>query len=77
MRITRHSVFDVSRETLAMKQSREVTVDFDHLIRETPHALLVRIDGTDIWLPKACTWLDNDEKTITIPESLAIQKDLI
>ena len=60
-----------------MKQTRDVDIIYEHLIRETDHALLVRIDGVDVWLPKSCTWIDADEKTLTIPEALAVQKELI
>lgn len=59
-----------------MNQTPDVTVKYDHLIRETDRALLIRIDGADVWLPKACTWVDADKKTITIPESLAAEKEL-
>ena len=60
-----------------MNQTPDVTIRYDHLVRETDRALLMRIDGVDVWLPKVCTWLDADEKVLTIPESLAVEKELV
>ena len=44
--------------------------------RETERAFLI-FDGTkEIWFPKACTE-DNGDGTFTVPEWLAIEKEIV
>ena len=59
-----------------MSNTDDVTIDFDELKHETDSAVLVEIDGEDIWIPKSqiTTMSDFD---LDIPEWLAIEKGLI
>lgn len=48
------------------------------LIRETPAARLFDF-GTDdpVWLPKSAHEWDDTDNTVTLPERLAIQKEIV
>jgi len=55
-----------------------VTIDFDELVHQTDDAYKLAIDDRFVWLPKSvCQDLDEDDGTVEIPESMAIEKDLI
>lgn len=57
---------------------RMAQVDFDALVHETENAWLVRIDKTEVWLPKSqCEDFDEEEGTVEVPEWLATEKGLL
>lgn len=49
------------------------------LVRETEKAWLVRgLDsGREAWIPKSQAELDLEEDVLTLPEALAIEKELV
>lgn len=53
-------------------------VDIACLIeKETEKAYLIDDGVNQAWVPKSMVEYDNDEKVMTMPESLAIEKELI
>ena len=40
-------------------------------------AILFIIDGRDVWLARSLIEVDKDNKTITMPEWVAIEKELV
>jgi len=56
----------------------EVTYDAEVEESETDRAKLFYIDGSKVWIPKSqIIDEDSDESTVTIPEWLAIEKELV
>lgn len=55
-----------------------VTIDFDEVVHETDEAVKLRIGETVVWLPKAvCRDLDEQDGTVEVYESVAIDKGLV
>lgn len=55
-----------------------VTVDFDELVYQTDDAYKLRIDGDEVWLPKACCRdLDEEDGTVEVIEKMAVDKGLV
>lgn len=65
-----------------MVKRRETTekqlVDFDveRWLTSTPSAWLLQIDGKRVWLPKSQCEFYEDEGVVTMPDWLAIEKEL-
>lgn len=60
--------------------SEDVEIGFDLLARQTPKALLIVVDGDEVWLPKsqvADIKDDPDGGAVWIPRWLAAEKDLL
>lgn len=55
----------------------DVEYDFVKLDDPAKKAILFRIDGKDVWLPRAHIEVDAEEKVVTMPEWLAIERDLV
>jgi hypothetical protein len=54
-----------------------IDVDVDGIVTETEKAICVRHDRKMIWLPKSQVEYDANENVVTLPEWLAIEKELI
>lgn len=61
-----------SRESLA-----DVEYDFVKLDDPAKKAILFRIEGKDVWLPRSQIEVDEDQKMVTMPEWLATEKELV
>ena len=55
----------------------EVTIDYDELEEEGDLYWLVLIDDSKVYFPKLECEIDEDDKEITCPEWLAIEKGLV
>ena len=65
---------------MSTRDSEYVEIVYDEEVRETVHARLLRIDGRDVWLPKSQiddVATDGENGTVSIPEWLAIEKELV
>ena len=62
---------------MATGRSDLVDIDFDRVVHRTAAAVLLEIDGEDVWLPLSAVEIDEDNKTVTMPERLANEKGLI
>lgn len=60
-----------------MSKPELVDLEVDILKYETPRAYLLIIDGKEVWLPKSQVAYSDDDKKITLPEWLAIEKELV
>jgi hypothetical protein len=64
-----------------MSTSEPVEISFEELVRETPAAFLLKMEegifGEKVWFPKSQCTLDEETKTIEVPEWLAIEKGLV
>ena len=62
-----------------MKDRGEVKIDYDEIIRDDDRyaAILFAIDGAEIWLPRSQIDVDEDNQTVTLPEWLAIERELV
>lgn len=58
-------------------QVRLVDLNVDRWVTSTPRAWLVIIDGKRIFCPKSICEFDEDEGIVTMPEWLAIEKELV
>ena len=54
----------------------QVDIEFDDVVHETEKAYLISVDGNEIWIPKSQI-IEMDDSTMTIPEWLAEENDLI
>jgi hypothetical protein len=54
-----------------------VDLEYDEIKHETEKAYLFVIDGKDVWLPKSVVQINETDKEVTLPESLAIDKELV
>lgn len=50
---------------------------YDGIVRETEKAYLINFDGKKVWLPKSMIEVDIDTMTVTMPENLAIEKEIV
>jgi len=59
------------------RQYLEFTVDADGLLHQTPSAVILKIGGEEVWIPKSQIE-DHDDgyESIIIPEWLAIEKGI-
>jgi len=57
-------------------RSNVIDIHYDELLHETYNAWLLEIWDEEIWFPKSQCDLDEENKTITIPEWLAEKKGL-
>jgi hypothetical protein len=53
------------------------SIEFDSKVRETERAVLLDIDGEEIWFPKSQIDMRDWSNIAEIPEWLAIEKGLI
>lgn len=60
-----------------MGGERIVDVEVDGSVRETEKAICVRLGKATIWLPKSQVEYDPKENVVTLPEWLAIEKELV
>ena len=64
-----------------MGNKAPVVIPFDDIIRQTPEATLFDTGDEEVWLPKSQILevddSDPERKTVTIPEWLAIDKELV
>lgn len=58
------------------KESKLTDIEI-HVRHETDKAYLVYDGKKTVWLPKSQVQLSDDKKTITMPEWLAIDKELV
>lgn len=56
---------------------RLCALEYQQVVHETDKAVLLLIDGKKVWLPLSAVELDRDDKTVTLPEALAFEKELI
>lgn len=59
-----------------MRSEKLVDLEIDRIKHRTEKAILITKDGKDVWLPKSQIEI-NDDDTITLPEWLAIEKELV
>jgi hypothetical protein len=52
-------------------------VEYDEIVHETEKAFLFNIGGKEVWLPKSVIEVDKDSKTITLPERMATDKEIV
>ncbi len=52
-------------------------LEYDRVVHETEKAVLLSIDGKEVWLPRSVIELDTDSKVVTLPEQMALNKELI
>jgi hypothetical protein len=61
-----------------MFQKRDRLIDLEaKLIHETDKAWLLGINGEEVWLPKSLVEYDVQDKVVTLPERVAMDKGLI
>lgn len=60
-----------------MKSSKLVDIEFDKIEYETDKAWLFVFGGKKVWLPKSITDIDYDSNTVTLPEFMAIEKEIV
>lgn len=60
-----------------MKNQHIVELEVDDWIAETDKAYLVVINGVKVWLPKSQCEFDENDAIMSMPESLAIDRELI
>jgi len=53
-----------------------IEFEIETILRETDLALLLIIDGLELWLPKSQIEMA-DEETVSIPKWLALEKGLV
>lgn len=60
-------------------RSNLVDVDFSIIKIDDPKykGVLFRIDGKEVWLPRSLIEIDQADKTVAMPEWLAMEKGLI
>lgn len=58
-------------------QTRVVDLNVDRWLTETPRSWLLLIGGKRIFCPKSNCEFDQDEGIVTMPEWLAIEKELV
>lgn len=56
---------------------RLADVAFEEIKYETEKAILFVIDGREIWLPKSLCEVDRHDKVVSLPENLAIEKEIV
>jgi len=52
-------------------------IEYDSIVHETEKAVQFSIGGKKVWLPKSVIEIDEDNKTVVMPEQLAIDKELV
>jgi hypothetical protein len=52
-------------------------VKYDAIVHETEKAYLINFGGKEVWLPKSMIEVDIDTMTVTMPERLAIEKEIV
>lgn len=58
-------------------ETKLVDLEIDGIKAETDKAWCVVVDGVAYWLPKSQVKISHHDATITLPEWLAIEKELI
>ncbi len=58
--------------------SERVELEYEHIRQRTGAAILVTIEDVDVWLPREFIedW-DEEDRTLTVPEWLAIDRGLV
>jgi hypothetical protein len=57
---------------------RDKIIDLEaELIHETDRAWLLGINGEEVWLPKSLVEYNEQDKVVTLPERIAIDKGLV
>ena len=56
-----------------------VDIDYDRIkIDDDKYkSILFVVDGKDVWLPRSLIEVDRDAETVTLPEWLAVEKELV
>ena len=54
-----------------------IDIDIDEVLGESDSAVCVLIDTDEYWLPLRCCTVDEENKTVRVPESLALEKGMI
>jgi hypothetical protein len=58
--------------------SKKLTdIEYDKIVHETEKAYLISFGGKEVWLPKSMIEVDVDTMTVTMPERLAIEKEIV
>jgi hypothetical protein len=52
-------------------------IKYDGIVRETEKAYLIDFGGKEVWLPKSIIEVDIDTMTVTMPERIAIEKEIV
>jgi hypothetical protein len=62
-----------------MPKSELADIDYDEILLDDPQykAILFKIGDDEVWIPRQYAEVDAGEKVVTIPEWLAIQKELV
>ncbi len=61
-----------------MSEIPEHTFNYEQIVKQTDKALLLEIEGIEVWIPKSQVLShDEDQMEMTIPGWLAKDKDLI
>ncbi len=52
-------------------------IEYDSIDHETDKAVLFNFGGKKVWLPRSAIEIDFDSKEVTLPEQLAIDKEIV
>ena len=63
--------------TVNRDSNHTTEISYDEIEHETDEAVMFEIDNLLVWLPKSQIEFDRDEKTIELPEWLAVEKGLV
>lgn len=58
-------------------KSHIVDLNVDEFIVETKEAYLFKINGKRVWLPKSQIEFDEEDRVVSMPERMAIDKELV
>lgn len=60
-----------------MSKKELTDLKYDSIVHETEKAYLIDFGGKKVWLPKSMIEVDIDTMTVTMPENLAIEKEIV
>ena len=63
-----------------MPKSQLVDLDYQEILIDNPEkhdAILMVVEAKEVWLPYSLVEIDRDNKEVTMPEWLAIEKELV
>lgn len=60
-----------------MTQLCDINYDFIKIDDAWRKAVLFAIDGEDVWLPRSQIEISEEDKQVTLPEWLAVEKGLV
>ena len=59
------------------KSTDLIAIDYEEIINTSLQAIRFRIDGRPHWLPRREILVDEEEKTVTMPEWLAVNEGIV